>query len=654
MSSSSEDEQEIVLGAFDLITLAAYFALLALISILVGRHQSKVNKQKPSSATETYFLAERSVSWWAVAASLFASNIGSEHFVGLAGGAAASGVAVGFYEVGAIPIVIFVGQFFLPTYLTSKVQTTPEYVEKRYNLLCRTVIVIVSLIIYVLAKVSATLYSGQIILVELLHVNKTIAVAILMAFTVVYTVLGGLEAVIYTETLQTLVLMIGGALVVIFAMTEVGGWNGLVDGLNDQEVSEDFFHFFRSGSDEKYPWTGFVFGLFVIAPWYFGIDQVIVQRALAAKNIAHGQLGCTAAAGLKFLPFVMIILPGMCARVLVGRTLETEENLSDFNFDLAYPWLVLNVVPKNARGIIIASMLSSLMSALASVFNSTATLFALNVWKLYHPDTSEKQLVFVGRITVVVIAVISLCWLPIMPYLGSSLFLIMQLPASFMAPPILCLYLWGMASRIPTQMAGQWTLCAGVGVGVMRFILEVIEDVAGRKMFGTFTSINFLHFAAISFWSCTAMLFALSCLFPDRQGYRCMDEGSGIKSEERDALLFRWSAYWDLMGRGMSNASLKPIDIGQEGQSSGSSTEIELPPVKTSEIEDLTEIALQDISNDSLQVDDDDFNSVLERETSEDTIVEETTSPSCIGRKLILSSIAVLMVAWIAQLIRFW
>jgi len=651
-----------VLGPLDVVLLAAYFVLLGGISFIVSRHQSRLNSGKSASATETYFLAERSVSWWAVAASLFASNIGSEHFVGLAGSAAASGIAVGFYEVGAIPVVIMTGQFFLPTYFTSKIQTTPEYVEKRYNLFCRTTIVVVSLVLYIFSKTSATLFAGELILVELLNVNKTVAVILLMGFTVVYTVLGGLEAVIYTETLQTVVLLIGGLIVVGFTFIEVGGWNGLTTGLEElPEVRDDFLHFFRDSSDASYPWTGFVFGFFIIAPWYWGIDQVIVQRALAAKNIAHGQLGCTAAALLKFLPFIMMVLPGMCARVLVTRALETPEELAGFNFDTSYPWLVHNVVPKNARGIIIASMLSSLMSALASVFNSSATLFALNVWKLHFPGSTENELVSVGRVAVVVLAIISLCWLPIMPYLGSSLFLITQKPPAYMAPPILTLFLWGMLSKRPTRTAGQWTLSTGVAVGALRFMLEVIEDLMEKKMFGIFTSINFLHFAAISFWSCTCMLFLFSCFLKDNNAYRFMESGEELRNEDLKSLLFRWSAFYELMGHESANSNLKPIDTAENRQIS----EVELSSLDRVDSEnnvDFSELSLMDVelhqSFDQDQIEDNDTNNdlrsiSLERENSDTEVLNLEHTHTFIGRKLILTCIAIILTIWLVQIIRF-
>lgn len=264
---------ESALGPVDVAVLCLYFVLIAGITVGVSRHQAR-SASASASATDTYFLADRSVAWWAVAASLFASNIGSEHFIGLAGSAAASGVAVAWYEIGAVPVMIFAGSFFLPIYLHAGVQTTPDYLEKRYSAWCRTVVVVVSLCLYVFSKVSATLFAGQLILVQLIHVEKAVAVVLLVSFTALYTLLGGLEAVIYTEALQTLVLLAGGVMVLAFSLTEVGGWGALLDKVAALDsTGDDFMHMFRSPADENYPWTGFAFGYFCIAPWYWSVDQ---------------------------------------------------------------------------------------------------------------------------------------------------------------------------------------------------------------------------------------------------------------------------------------------------------------------------------------------------------------------------------------------
>uniref|UniRef100_A0A7S2WT53 Uncharacterized protein n=1 Tax=Mucochytrium quahogii TaxID=96639 RepID=A0A7S2WT53_9STRA len=664
------------LGPVDVLTLVLYFIFLFVISILVSRHQTQ--QQAAKASTETYFLAERSVPWWAVAASLFASNIGSEHFIGLAGSAARDGIAVAWYEVGAVPLVILLGLFFLPTYLNSGIQTTPDYLEKRYSKYCRTMMVCVSLALYVFSKTSATLFAGELILVQLININKWVAVILLVVFTVLYTVAGGLEAVIYTEALQTIILLAGGFLVIGFTLADVGGYSGLKAEIDD----ESFFHFFRPISDKAYPWTGFVFGYYIMSPWYWGVDQVIVQRGLAARNIANGQLGCVLAAAMKFLPFFIMVLPGIGARVLLNRQLSNKE-FAEFNFDLAYPWLVLNVIPKNLRGIIIASMLSSLMSALASVFNSASTLFTLNIWKQLYPESSEKHLVHVGRAAVVVLAIFSLLWLPVMPLLGDRLFLIIQKPPAYMSPPILCLFVFGMLSKYPRRRAGNWTLTFGIIFGVIRFVLEIIEEVAGKKMFGTFTSMNFLHFTGLSFFLCTALLFASSMFLSYQIAYRSMESSSENTQDDSfvsSTLLFRFNLFDELMererSRGVKPLALDGLNFANTGMDSQEGSGFEMTelaesaayasPRSPKEGDDLehTEISLENVKS-QVGASNGDSTPPNRRSLSSGRLVPMTIERAAsanledfipiydkaewITKKIIIGSCVIVMTGWIIQ-----
>mmetsp|Transcript_19999 Transcript_19999/g.39292 ORF Transcript_19999/g.39292 Transcript_19999/m.39292 type:complete len:648 (-) Transcript_19999:1757-3700(-) len=629
------------MGPGDWITLILYYVVVI---IIFGWVSFRGGKQQ---STAGYFLADRSVRYVAVGFSLFASNIGSEHFVGLAGGAAKSGVATAFYEIGAVICILLLGMFFLPTYLNSGVETTPDYLERRYSYQCRTIMIAVSLAVYVLSRISATLFAGQLILVELLDVNKTLAVVLLIAFTTLYTVVGGLEAVIYTEVLQTVVLVLGGFLMLGYCLNSVNGWSGLVESVDNlDDVDPRFMDLFRPSSDPTMPWTGFIFGFYTFAPWYFGVDQVIVQRTLAAKNVAHGQVGCIFAATLKFIPFFIMVVPGLCARVLVEERLTPQEQ-AEFNFDTAYPWLVLNVVPKNMRGLIIASMLSALMSALASVFNSAGTLFALNIWQHWYPESTEERLVSVGRITIVVLAGLALAWLPVMPYLGNSLFTIINKPQAYLGPPLLCVYIWGMISRIPNRRGGQVTLKTGVTVGGCRLVLEVIEDVAGKKMFGFFTEANFLHFAAVSFWVYTAILFGVSMMTKTASDVGRV--GSGNDAEPTTEAEHRAQEHED-----GSNWAIQ--DAPRQGQGEQSEREVH---------ED--QISLASNSN---QDDESEYNSLFfswslfdklmakEATTSYQCLDDSTISPffmdACLLRKRVIQSLCVVVFAcWVTQVAIF-
>jgi solute:Na+ symporter, SSS family len=274
-----------------------------------------------STDTERYFLAGRSMPWFVVGCSLFASNIGSEHFVGLAGTAAASGIAVGFFEWGSLPPLLLLGWVFLPVYLASRLVTVPEYLERRYCARCRAAVVWVSLVLYVLTKIAATLYAGQLVISAVVpSVNGWAAVCVLIGATALYTSVGGLKAVVYTEVLQTLVLVGGGGALLGVALHEVGGLHALREAWAAPPIASPLaFTLLRPASDADFPWPGFALGYFVISCWYWACDQVIVQRALSARGVAAGRAGCLLAAALKLLPPFIMVLPGMCARVLMQR-----------------------------------------------------------------------------------------------------------------------------------------------------------------------------------------------------------------------------------------------------------------------------------------------------------------------------------------------
>ncbi len=563
-----------ILNSTDLATLLVYFLMLGGISVWVSARQQAAQEEKASA--ETFFLAERSVAWWAVAASVFSSNIGSEHFIGLCGSAAEQGLSVAWFEVGAVPCILTLAFFFLPVYLNSAVVTLPDYLVMRYGYKCRMTVVWLSLALYVFTKISATLFAGEIILTELSGLNKWVAVVLLISGTALYTALGGLEAVIYTEALQTLVLLVGGIVVLFFTVRACGGWESLWEpGLT--ELEPEYFHIYKPMDDPLFPWTGLLFGYYAVSLWYWGCDQVIVQRTLAAKNIAHAQGGAVGASLLKLLPLFLMIVPGIGARVLMLR--GEFQDTADFRFDRSYPWLVKNVVPKGLRGLILAGMLASLMSSLASVFNSAATLFTIDVWKAKYPETSEKRLVWIGRATVLVLALASLLWLPMIPLLGDQLFLIIQKPTAFMVSPILALYLWGMLSPRPNYRSAKITLSLGVLCGAARFVFEVAEEVAKKPRghwFGVITQINFLHFSFLNFAFSSALLFL------------CTGKGDSDKAEKPPELFFQTKLFKSLM------AKAKPFTYTADHP--GVEVELEMSAVHTKDpLSELQNLVIDDL-----------------------------------------------------------
>ena len=530
---------------------------------------------------EAYFLADRAASWWAVAASVFSSNIGAEHFVGLAGTAAFSGVAVGFYEWGAVLCIFVLAYLFLPVFLQSAVATMPEFLERRYSPRVRTVTVWLSLVLYILTKIGGTLYAGDLILQQVLGVDPRFAAVSLIAVTTLYTAAGGLLAVIQTEIVQTVVLLVGGVAMLGVSMSRVGGYAGLQDGLEGL-VPDTYFHVFRPASDPDFPWTGLATGYFVLSIWYWSCDQVMVQRALAARNVQHGRGGLIGAAALKLLPGFLMAFPGMAARLLMTQEGAIGPDSDKVVYDGAFPWMVMNVMPRNSRGLIIAAMLSALMSSLASIFNSCSTIAALDVYKVLKPTASEKELVLFGRCAVATVAVLSILWLPVIPLFDQNMFLAVQRPSGYSAPPLLCLFLYGVLSRRVNAFGALTCLAAGLSVGGLKFLLECVELTSpgmfdGAPALAVFVHFNFLNYAAISFVVCSAIMWGASLWHDARRG----------QPARKDPSPFLWKVrlYDRLMEQSLYHPAASPGRCDEERGGAGVDTELVYSPTKKREDE---------------------------------------------------------------------
>jgi SSS family solute:Na+ symporter len=328
--------------SLDLVVIPAYFLILLGIAYWAARREKNVSAD--------YFLASRDVGWFAVGASLFASNIGSEHLVGLAGTGAASGLAVGHFEWLACLILLLLGWLFVPFYLRSGVYTMPEFLERRFNSTSRAYFTWVSIIGYVLTKISVTLFAGGVVLREVTGWSLWTSAVILIVITGLYTVFGGLRAVIYTEVLQAVVLIFGSATLALLGLQAVGGWSGL-----EARVPAGFFSMWKPVNHPNFPWTGIVFGAPILGVWYWCADQHIVQRVLAARNVSEARTGTVFAGFLKILPVFIFVVPGMVAAALYP-------DVRGGAADTAYPALVTRLLPAGFKGLVLAGMLAALMS----------------------------------------------------------------------------------------------------------------------------------------------------------------------------------------------------------------------------------------------------------------------------------------------------
>ena len=494
-----------VLEGLDWVVLGIYF--LALIGVAVWVVLQKNN------TTEDYFLAGRNVGWFVIGASIFASNIGSEHVVGLAGTGFESGAPMAHYELHAW-IVLLLGWLFLPFYIRSGAFTMPEFLEKRFDSRSRWFLSLFSLVAYVLTKVSVTIYAGGIVVSELIGIPFWYGAIGIVIFTGIYTVIGGMKAVIYTETLQTVILILGSVCITYLGLQEVGGWSQLRETVIS--VSPDHFNMWRPMNDPDFPWTGLLFGGTIVGIWYWCTDQYIVQRTLAANNIKIGRRGAIFGAYLKLLPILIFLVPGIIAFAL---SIQNPEVFAIDKADKAFPMLVKYLLPVGLKGLVAGGLMAALMSSLASVFNSCSTIFTIDIYQKLKPEKSDKELLNTGRIATVFIVVLGIIWIPIMEKIGGGvMYQYLQNVQSYIAPPVTAVFLLGIIWKRVNSQAAITTLLAGLVLLIMRlgseiyYQSEIISNETVNSVWFTFATINFSHMAIFMFVFSVMLCISISLL----------------------------------------------------------------------------------------------------------------------------------------------
>ena len=484
--------QQSVLENLDWVVLGIYFLALIAVAVWVVLQKNK--------NTEDYFLAGRNVGWFVIGASIFASNIGSEHVVGLAGTGFESGTPMAHYELHAW-IVLLLGWLFLPFYIRSGAFTMPEFLEKRFDSRSRWFLSLFSLVAYVLTKVSVTIYAGGIVVSELLGIPFWYGAIGIVIFTGIYTVVGGMKAVIYTETLQTIILIFGSVVITYLGLQEVGGWAQLRETVT--AVSPEHFNMWRPMNDPQFPWTGLLIGGTIVGIWYWCTDQYIVQRTLAANNIKIGRRGAIFGAYLKLLPILIFLVPGIIAFAL---TIQNPEVFSVEKADRAFPMLVKTLLPVGLKGLVAGGLMAALMSSLASVFNSCSTIFTIDIYKKLYPEKTENVLVRTGKIATGFIVVLGIIWIPIMEKIGGGvMYQYLQNVQSYIAPPVTAVFLLGIIWKRVNSTAAITTLLTGLVLLILRLGSEIYyqpQIVAGESVEGiayAFATINFAHMAIFMF-----------------------------------------------------------------------------------------------------------------------------------------------------------
>jgi len=518
----------------DISIIFGYFAIILWISrwAYKGKNNSELSKVD-------YFLAGKSQGWLVVGASLFASNIGSEIILGVSGAGASGNMPLANFEILASLILILFGWFFVPFYIRSGVYTMPEFLEKRYSLACRNYLSVVSIITYVITKISLIIFAGALVFETMGIPFWTGAIVIVFA-TGFYTVLGGLKAVIYTDMVQAFILLIGSILVTFFGLYHIGGWDELISILDkasfidgNPEVS-DYFNLWRPINDNDYPWTGMLFGAPILGVWYWCTDQYIVQRALSAKNSIVARKGALFAGYLKILPVFIFFLPGVIAFALMQKGII---NFSLDNADQALPAMISNFLPVGIKGIAIAGLLAALMSSLSSAFNSSSTLLTIDFYQKYKPKATESQLVSFGRISTLLLVFISIGWIPFMKTLMSGgIFHYLQSVQAYISPPIASVFLFGLLYNWINSKGAIISLWTGFIIGIFRLVFEFLSKegtiiVSKDTFLFYFLQINFLHFALFLFILCSIILIVVSKL-RSKQIIKNI-EGLTIKTRER-------------------------------------------------------------------------------------------------------------------------
>lgn len=479
-----------IFSQIDLLVLVAYLIIV----LSLGFYYSRRNDENYSD----YFLAGRNIGWFTVGVSIFATNISSEHFIGLAGSGSTRGLAVGQFELMAIFTLIFLGWILAPIYLKSGVVTVPEFLEKRFDRKIRKMFAGFSIAIYIFTKILVSLFAAGLLFYKIFGLNIYASSIIIVLITGLYSVTGGASAVMRTQLFQGIVLILGAVILSVFGLNAVGGFSGL-----EEKLPADFFNMFKSVSDPDFPWTGILFGAPIIAFWYWCTDQYIVQRLFSAKSINDARRGTLLAAFLKILPIFILVLPGLIAVALYP----------EIKGDEAYSALVAgDLLPIGLKGIVVAGLLAAIMSSLAGAFNSTAVLFTNDFYKTRNPEANERKLVLVGRLTTTAVVVVAILIVPLVKIISSQIYLFLQSVQAFLSPPITAVFLFGLFSKKINSKTAFITLLVGEAIGFSRLLLEIISNLGVRlhPALLWILGINFLHFAIFLFLVSLTLILVLN------------------------------------------------------------------------------------------------------------------------------------------------
>jgi SSS family solute:Na+ symporter len=582
------------MDALDWIVVAAYFALV------LGLAWWVILQNKNTAAD--YFLAGRHLGWFVIGASIFASNIGSEHLVGLAGSGATDGVALAHFELHAWCVLVL-AWVMIPFYIRSKVFTMPEFLERRFSPTARWVLSIISLVAYVITKIAVGIYAGGIVSATLLPKMQYrigsfeldsfwIGSVLVVVFTGLYTILGGMRAVAYNDALQTFILILGSVLVTVFGLKAIGGWQEL------REIAgSEMFNLWKpivpaglettwapvetrdaSGRlveqawyfNDNYPWVGMLFCAPIIGMWYWCTDQYIVQRALGAPNETEARRGSIFAAYLKLLPVFIFIIPGIiCFALAASGKVPALAGLVDENgraiaaeSQAAFPLMVKHVLPSGVRGAVVAGLLAALMSSLAGAFNASSTLFTIDLYQKFRPDASEQRLVWVGRLATVAMTLIALVWIPIIRNAPRGLYDYLQAVQGYLAPPIFVVFFLGVFWKRLNAAGCLAALIVGFALGMLRLVVDTPITLGLKasyepgSLLWIINNIYFQYYSLLIFLVSSAVMIVVSHMTaaPDERQIQGLTYGT-VSDEQRRTSRASWNAI-DVIASGVVIAAI--------------------------------------------------------------------------------------------------
>lgn len=542
------------MSGLDWIIIALYFGIIGFVAWWYGRHQKDA---------VDYFLAGRNAGWVVIGASIFTSNIGSEHIVGLAGQGASTGMAMAHWELHAWVLIVLAG-LFVPFYYKSGVQTIPEFLERRFGAHTRLVLSCVSLVAYVFTKVSVTVYAGAIVFQALLPDTFGspqnafwVGAFATVVITGVYTVFGGMRAIMSTAAPQAVIILFGSAVITYIGLSKLGGWDELV---RLASANKEQFALWRPLGDPNFPWLGVLIASPIIGLWYWCTDQYIVQRALSAKDLATARRGALFGGLLKVWPVLIFLVPGMIGWALHQKgiiQLPMKLGLDgvatgNIDGDQVFPTLVRELLPTGIRGLIVACLLAALMSSLASLFNSSASLFTVDIYEKIRPGRSAQHLLMVGRVATTAVVGLGIIWIPVMARIsGGGLYQYLQSVQGYLAPPITAVFFLGLFWSRINAIGATAGLVGGFILGMIKLTVQTfygagkIESPAFLAAIGDF---NFLYATGVLFAASAIIMVVVSLMTPapPEEKIRGLTYGS-VRGEASEEISKSWDAGNKLM-----------------------------------------------------------------------------------------------------------